>query len=159
MISTKTRALKNNQTQEEEKDSFDTVNDKAAIGLIKVLLHSASEPIAWMKDNLNLNNISSNRLKQLIEHLVSTSHASSSEIIASLPNEKDRKIITELMMEEDSSIDFMQMSIECINTLSNETTKDKIQNYRQEIRKLEAEGGDTTDLMNKISEIQKDINA
>ena len=63
------------------------------------------------------------------------------------------------MMEEDSSIDFMQMSIECINTLSNDTTKDKIQNYRQEIRKLEAEGGDTTDLMNKISEIQKDINA
>ena len=159
MISTKTRALKNNQTQEEEKDSFDTVNDKAAIGLIKVLLHSASEPIAWIKDNLDLNNISSNRLKQLLENLVSTSHASSSEIIASLPNEKDRKIITELMMEEDSSIDFMQMSIECINTLSNETTKDKIQNYRQEIRKLEAEGGDTTDLMNKISEIQKDINA
>ena len=137
----------------------DMISKWSKQNLIKVLLHSGSEPIAWIKDNLNLNNISSNRLKQLIENLVSTSHASSSEIIASLPNEKDRKIITELMMEEDSSIDFMQMSIECINTLSNETTKDKIQNYRQEIRKLEAEGGDTTDLMNKISDIQKDINA
>ena len=63
------------------------------------------------------------------------------------------------MMEEGSSIDFMQMSIECIETLSKETTKDKIQNYRQQIRKLEAEGKDTTDLMNKILEIQKDINA
>ena len=159
MIPKKARVLNNNQPQEEEKDSFDTVNDKAAIGLIKVLLHGASEPIAWIQANLDLNNISSNRLKQLIENLVSTAYSSSSEIIASLPGEKDRKIITELMMEEGSSIDFMQMSIECIETLSKEATKDKIQNYRQKIRKLEAEGKDTTDLMNKILEIQKDINA
>ena len=124
-----------------------------------MLLHGASEPIAWIQANLDLNNISSNRLKQLIENLVSTAYSSSSEIIASLPGEKDRKIITELMMEEGSSIDFMQMSIECIETLSKEATKDKIQNYRQKIRKLEAEGKDTTDLMNKILEIQKDINA
>ncbi|MEC9437560.1 MAG: DNA primase, partial [Candidatus Neomarinimicrobiota bacterium] len=116
MIPKKARVLNNNQPQEEEKDSFDTVNDKAAIGLIKVLLHGASEPIAWIQANLDLNNISSNRLKQLIENLVSTAYSSSSEIIASLPGEKDRKIITELMMEEGSSIDFMQMSIECIET-------------------------------------------
>ena len=151
-------AMKRQPPKTEEGDTFDTINDKAAIGLIKVLLQDKAEPIAWIKENLEIDNIFNSRLKNLVKLLIDKTSGSASEIISSIADENDRKIITELMIEEDLSIDFMQMSIECINTLSKDAIKNKIQDYRQKVRKLEAEGGDTTDLMNKILELQKDNN-
>ena len=151
-------AMKRQPPKTEEGNTFDTINDKAAIGLIKVLLQDKAEPIAWIKENLEIDNIFNNRLKNLVKLLIDKTSGSASEIISSIADENDRKIITELMIEEDLSIDFMQMSIECINTLSKDAIKHKIQDYRQKVRKLEAEGGDTTDLMNKILELQKDNN-
>ena len=151
-------AMKRQPPKTEEGDTFDTINDKAAIGLIKVLLQDKAEPIAWIKENLEIDNIFNSRLKDLVKLLIDKTSGSASEIISSIADENDRKIITELMIEEDLAIDFMQMSIECINTLSKDAIKHKIQDYRQKVRKLEAEGGDTTDLMNKILELQKDNN-
>ena len=151
-------AIKRQPPKTEEGDTFDTINDKAAIGLIKVLLQDKAEPIAWIKENLEIDNIFNSRLKDLVKLLIDKSSRSASEIISSIADGNDRKIITELMIEEDLTIDFMQMSIECINTLSKDAIKNKIQDYRQKVRKLEAEGGDTTDLMNKILELQKDNN-
>ncbi len=151
-------AMKRQPPKTEERDTFDTINDKAAIGLIKVLLQDKAEPIAWIKENLEIDNIFNSRLKDLVKLLIDKTSGSASEIISSIADDNDRKIITELMIEEDLSIDFMQMSIECINTLSKDAIKHKIQDYRQKVRKLEAEGGDTTDLMNKILELQKDNN-
>ena len=151
-------AMKRQPPKIEERDTFDTINDKAAIGLIKVLLQDKAEPIAWIKENLEIDNIFNSRLKNLVKLLIDKTSGSASEIISSIADDNDRKIITELMIEEDLTIDFMQMSIECINTLSKDAIKHKIQDYRQKVRKLEAEGGDTTDLMNKILELQKDNN-
>ena len=151
-------AMKRQPPKAEEGDTFDTINDKAAIGLIKVLLQDKADPIAWIKENLEIDNIFNSRLKDLVKLLIDKTSGSASEIISSIADENDRKIITELMIEEDLAIDFMQMSIECINTLSKDAIKHKIQDYRQKVRKLEAEGGDTTDLMNKILELQKDNN-
>ena len=151
-------AMKRQPPKTEEGDTFDTINDKAAIGLIKVLLQDKAEPIAWIKENLEIDNIFNSRLKDLVKLLIDKTSGSASEIISSIADDNDRKIITELMIEEDLAIDFMQMSIECINTLSKDAIKHKIQDYRQKVRKLEAEGGDTTDLMNKILELQKDNN-
>ena len=151
-------AMKRQPPKTEEGDTFDTINDKAAIGLIKVLLQDKAEPIAWIKENLEIDNIFNSRLKDLVKLLIDKTSGSASEIISSIADDNDRKIITELMIEEDLSIDFMQMSIECMNTLSKDAIKNKIQDYRQKVRKLEAEGGDTTDLMNKILELQKDNN-
>ena len=96
--------------------------------------------------------------QDLVKLLIDKTSGSASEIISSIADDNDRKIITELMIEEDLNIDFMQMSIECINTLYKDAIKHKIQDYRQKVRKLEAEGGDTADLMNKILELQKDNN-
>ncbi len=151
-------AMKRQPPKTEEGGTFDTINDKAAIGLIKVLLQDKAEPIAWIKENLEIDNIFNSRLKDLVKLLIDKASGSANEIISSIADENDRKIITELMIEEDLAIDFMQMSIECINTLSKDAIKHKIQDYRQKVRKLEAEGGDTTDLMNKILELQKDNN-
>ena len=63
------------------------------------------------------------------------------------------------MIEEDSSIDFMQMSIDCLSTLRKDYARQKINQFRQKIREFEAEGKDTTELMSKVLQMQKDMNA
>ena len=86
-------------------------------------------------------------------------NSSSSEIIAEYDDEMDRKIISQIMVEEDSSIDFMQMSIDCLSSIKKDYTRQKINQFRQKIREFEAEGKDTTELMSKVLQMQKDMNA
>jgi hypothetical protein len=63
------------------------------------------------------------------------------------------------MLEEDSSVDFLHMSVDCISTIRKNYAREKIEEYRQKIRQMESEGKDTTELMNAVLQIQKDMNA
>ena len=96
---------------------------------------------------------------KLIDHLLPIMNSSPSEVIAAYKDEVDRKIISQIMVEEDSSIDFMQMSLDCISSLKKDYARLKIQQFRQKIREFEAEGKDTTELMSKVLQMQKDMNA
>ena len=160
MIPKKRNFRPNNQKEERKDDeTFTTINDKATIGIIKALLHGKSEVKKWIDDNLEIDKIANTRLKTLIESMLPMMNSSSSEIISAYENDMDRKIISQIMLEESSSIDFMEMSIDCISALRKDHAREKIQQYRQKIRQMEADGKDTTDLMNKVLEMQKDMNA
>ncbi len=63
------------------------------------------------------------------------------------------------MVEEDSSMIFIQMSLDCISSLKKDYAREKIEQFRQKIREFEAEGKDTTDLMSEVLQMQKDMNA
>ena len=144
---------------EEDKETFDTINDKAAIGIVKVLIHGKLDAREWISDNLEIGKITNDRLRGLIRTILPFANTPSSEIIASLGNEKDRTIITQIMLEEDSSVDFLHMSVDCISTISKNYARKKTEEYRQKIRQMESEGKDTTELMNAVLQIQKDMNA
>ena len=160
MIPKKRNFRPNNQKEERKDDeTFTTINDKATIGIIKALLHGKSEVKKWIDDNLEIDKIANTRLKTLIESMLPMMNSSSSEIISAYENDIDRKIISQIMLEESSSIDFMEMSIDCISALRKDHAREKIQQYRQKIRQMEADGKDTTDLMNEVLEMQKDMNA
>ena len=151
--------LNNQSVADKENETFDTINDKAVLGIIKVLLHGKSEAKEWMSNNLEVDKITNTRLKKLIERMLPLMNSSSSDIIAVYEDEVDRKIISQIMIEEDSSIDFMQMSIDCLSTLRKDYAREKINQFRQKIRQLEADGEDTTDLMSEVLQMQKDMNA
>ena len=152
-----------NQTQkkgnEENEETFETINDKASIGIIKILLHGNKDAKDWIADNLEIDKTTNNRLKTLIEHILPLMNSSSSDIISAFEDEKDRRIITEIMLEEDSTVDFMHMSIDCLSAIKKDYARQKIQKYRQKIRQMESDGKDTTELMNEVLQIQKDMNA
>lgn len=151
--------MNENQDNYQEEQLFDSINDKAAFGIIKVILHGELDAKEWINDNLEIDKIRNKILKNLLSILLPKMKSSSSELVSILENEKDRKIITEIMVEEDSSIDFMQMAVDCISTLKKDFANEEIQRYRSKIREMEASGKDTTELMNEILQLQKDINA
>jgi hypothetical protein len=157
----KMRNFRSNDQPVEDKDNedFDTINDKAILGVLKVLLHGEPEVKEFINTNLEVDKITNTRLKKLIERMLPIMNSSSSEIIAAYEDEVDRKIISQIMVEEDSSIDFMQMSLDCISSLKKDYARGKIQQFRQKIREFEAEGKDTTDLMSEVLQMQKDMNA
>ena len=135
-----------------------TVNDKAAIGLIKVFMHGSNDNREWLKTNADSDNIENNRLKMLYEKIVTVDIKEHSSIISHFDNEEDRKIITKMLVDDMSTIDLDQMSRECVDTLSQGNKKEQIQRYRQELKRLESEGKETSELMEKILEIQRDMN-
>ena len=155
----KSFSMNDNQDNYQQEQLFDTINDKAALGIIKVILHGELDAKEWINDNLEIDKIRNKILKNLLSILLPKMNASSSDLVSILENEKDRKIITEIMVEEDSSIDFMQMAIDCISTLKKDFANEEIQRYRSKIREMEASGKDTTELMNEVLQLQKDINA
>ena len=160
MIPKKRNFKSNNQPLEDkEYETFDTINDKSVFGVIRVLLHGEREVKEWISSNLEVDKITNTRLKKLIERMLPLMNSSSSEIIAEYDDEMDRKIISQIMVEKDSSIDFMQMSIDCLSSIKKDYTRQKINQFRQKIRQLEAEGKDTTDLMSEVLQMQKDMNA
>ena len=157
----KMRNFRSNDQPVEDKDNedFDTINDKAILGVLKVLLHGQPEVKEFINTNLEVDKITNTRLKKLIERMLPIMNSSHSEIITAYEDEVDRKIISQIMVEEDSSIDFMQMSLDCISSLKKDYARGKIQQFRQKIREFEAEGKDTTDLMSEVLQMQKDMNA
>ena len=157
----KKRNFESNDRPVENRDNetFDTINDKAVLGILKVLLHGEPEIKEFIKTNLEVDKITNTRLKKLIDHLLPIMNSSPSEVIAAYKDEVDRKIISQIMVEEDSSVDFMQMSLDCISSLKKDYARVKIQQFRQKIREFEAEGKDTTDLMSEVLQMQRDMNA
>jgi DNA primase len=145
--------------EEKENETFNTINDKSVFGVIRVLLHGETETKEWISNNLEVDKITNTRLKKLIERMLPIMNSSSSEIISVYDDEMDRRIISQIMIEEDSSIDFMQMSIDCLSSIKKDYTRQKINQFRQKIRQLEADGKDTTDLMSEVLQMQKDMNA
>ncbi|MEC8703942.1 MAG: hypothetical protein VXX38_05320, partial [Candidatus Neomarinimicrobiota bacterium] len=135
-----------------------TVNDKAAIGLIKVFMHGSNDNREWLKTNADSDNIENNRLKMLYEKIVTVDIKEHSSIISHFNSEENRRIITKMLVDDMSTIDLEQMSRECVDTLSQGNKKEQIQRYRQELKRLESEGKETSELMKKILEIQRDMN-
>ena len=160
MIPKKRNFESNDQPVEDRDDeAFNTINDKAVLGVLKVLLHGEPEIKEFIKTNLEVDKITNARLKKLIDRMLPIMNSSPSEVIAAYEDKIDRKIISQIMVEEDSSIDFMQMSLDCISSLKKDYAREKIQQFRQKIREFEAEGKDTTELMSKVLQMQKDMNA
>ena len=62
-----------NKTQkegnEENEETFETINDKASIGIIKILLHGGKDAKDWIADNLEIDKTTNSRLKTLIEYI------------------------------------------------------------------------------------------
>ena len=121
-------------------------------------MHGSNDNREWLKTNADSDNIENNRLKMLYEKIVKVDIKEHSSIISHFNSEENRRIITKMLVDDMSAIDLEQMSRECVDTLSQGNKKEQIQRYRQELKRLESEGKETSELMEKILEIQRDMN-
>ena len=71
------------------------------------------------------------------------------------PNE--RVIVSEILMQDDQTSEHLQIAKDCLKTLMTVSVKDKIKQLRLQIREMETAGKDTSKLMLKVIEMQKDL--
>ena len=138
---------------------FNTVQAKAELGIIKVLISNNAKARILIKEDLDINQIQNDILKKIIEILMNTQDVNPAEIIEHFDSLEDREIISKTLIDEDNTSSPIEMAEDCLNTISNVSTRKKIKQMRIEIRQMESENKDPTDLMKKIIQMQKKLHA
>ena len=148
-----------NEKQKPEDNTYRDINDKAELGIIKVLLSNDEKARSFIKENLSIDQIKNPKSNKLVEILLKTEDVNPVEIISSFSSPEERELISKTLMDEDKTSSNMQMAEDCINTLAKESIKKEVEQLRIKIREMEAKDQDTTELMKKIIEIQKKLHA
>jgi DNA primase len=145
--------------QKSEDSMYSSIQEKAELGIIKVLVSNDEDARSLIKENLNVNQIENPKLNKLVEILLKIKEVNPVEIISSFNSSEERELISKTLMDEDETSSFVQMAEDCLKTLKKISTKEKIEQMRIKIRAMEAKDQDTTDLMKEIVEIQKKLHA
>ncbi|MBT7422981.1 MAG: toprim domain-containing protein, partial [Candidatus Marinimicrobia bacterium] len=148
-----------NEKQKPKDNTYRDINDKAELGIIKVLLSNDEKARSFIKENLSIDQIKNPKSNKLVEILLKTEDVNPVEIISSFSSPEERELISKTLMDEDKTSSNMQMAEDCINTLAKESIKKEVEQLRIKIREMEAKDQDTTELMKKIIEIQKKLHA
>ena len=137
---------------------FSTVNGKAELGIIQVLSGNNDEAKILLKEKLDVNKIETLQIKKLVEILLKSNKVNPAEIISHFEDQDEREIISEVLMLDDQTSEHLEMAKDCLTTLSKISVKGKIRQLRLQIREMETAGKDTSELMLKVVEMQKDLN-
>ena len=161
MLSKQATRYKSKQA-EDEKDKpsklFSTVNGKAELGIIQVLSGNNDEARKLLKEKLDVDKIENLQIKKLVEILLKSNKVNPAEIISHFEEQDEREIISEVLMLDDQISEHLEMAKDCLTTLSKISVKEKIKQLRLQIREMETAGKDTSELMLKVVEMQKDLN-
>ena len=161
MLSKQATRYRSRQTiDENDKPSrlFSTVNGKAELGIIQVLSGNNDEAKILLKEKLDVNKIETLQIKKLVEILLKSNKVNPAEIISHFEDQDEREIISEVLMLDDQTSEHLEMAKDCLTTLSKISVKEKIKQLRLQIREMETAGKDTSELMLKVVEMQKDLN-
>ena len=161
MLSKQATRYRSRQTiDENDKPSrlFSTVNGKAELGIIQVLSGNNDEAKILLKEKLDVNKIETLQIKKLVEILLKSNKVNPAEIISHFEDQDEREIISEVLMLDDQTSEHLEMAKDCLTTLSKILVKEKIKQLRLQIREMETAGKDTSELMLKVVEMQKDLN-
>ena len=130
---------------------------KAELGLIQVLAGNHSEAKVLIREQLNMDLISDDVIKNLIAILLEKVQAQPAELVGQFATAGERELVTRILMQEDTLSDPFQMAKECLETLNQQPLKEELKTARLKIREMEAAGQDPTDLHLKVAEIQREL--
>ena len=97
------------------------------------------------------------KLKKLVKILFDSDKVNAAKIMTHFEEENEREIISEVLMQDDQTSEHLQIAKDCLKTLMTISVKDKIKQLRLQIREMETAGKDTSELMFKVVEMQKDL--
>ena len=160
MLSRQLTRSKTRQTKDEQNKSsnlFSTVNGKAELSIIQVLAGKNDEAKMLLKENLDVNKIENPHIKKLVEILLNSDTVNAAEIITHFAEPNERVIISEILMQDDQKSEHLQIAKDCLKKLMTISVKDKIKQLRLQIREMETAGEDTSELILKVVEMQKDL--
>ncbi len=142
---------------EKEPELFTSLMSKAELGLIQVLAGNHSEAKVLIREQLNVDLISDDVIKNLIAILLEKAQAEPAELVGQFATAGERELVSRILMQEDTLSDPFQMAKECLETLNQQPLKEELKAARLKIREMEAAGQDPTDLHLKVVEIQREL--
>ena len=161
MFSQQQRKRIPNESSENQKINlklFSTVNSKAELGLIQVLVGNDFEAKSIIKNKLDIGQIENPMIKKLIKILISVEEKNPADIISHFEEAEEREIISKLLIEDDQTTDFIELASDCLSTLSKVSIVEKIKQLRLKIREMELNDENTNVLMKKIVKLEKQLN-
>ena len=160
MLSRQLTRRKSRQTKDEQNKSsklFSSVNGKAELSIIQVLAGKNDEAKMLLKENLDVNKIENSHIKKLVEILLNSDAVNAAEIMTHFAEPNEREIVSEILMQDDQKSEHLQIAKDCLKKLMTISVKDKIKQLRLQIREMETAGEDTSELILKVVEMQKDL--
>ena len=160
MLSRQLTRSKTRQTKDEQIKSsnlFSSVNGKAELSIIQVLAGKNDEAKMLLKENLDVNKIENSHIKKLVEILLNSDAVNAAEIMTHFAEPNEREIVSEILMQDDQKSEHLQIAKDCLKKLMTISVKDKIKQLRLQIREMETAGEDTSELILKVVEMQKDL--
>jgi len=160
MLSRQLTRSKTRQTKDEQNKSsklFSSVNGKAELSIIQVLAGKNDEAKMLLKENLDVNKIENSHIKKLVEILLNSDAVNAAEIMTHFAEPNEREIVSEILMQDDQKSEHLQIAKDCLKKLMTISVKDKIKQLRLQIREMETAGEDTSELILKVVEMQKDL--
>ena len=136
---------------------FTSTTAKAELALVQVLAGDDKEAKAFVKENLDIDLIQDDLLKQITQVLVRSIDVDPSELVSHFETARERDIVTKILMESDQLVNTLQLVQDCLRTLKQHPVKEEIRELRLKIRDLEAAGKDSTDLLKKVAELQQKL--
>ena len=97
-------------------------------------------------------------IRKLIEVLMSSKQVNPAEIISHFEESDEREIISKLLIKEDQTTELIELAKDCLSTLSKISVRKKIDQLRLKIREMELTGENTSEMMQKIVKLQKELN-
>jgi len=149
---------KSKENQKINLNSFSTVNSKAELGLIQVLVGNDFEAKSIIKNKLDIGQIENPMIKKLIKILISVEEKNPADMISYFEDAEEREIISKLLIEDDQTTDFIELARDCLSTLSKVSIVEKIKQLRLKIREMESNDENTNELMKKIVKLEKQLN-
>ena len=147
-----------NKNQKINLKAFSTVNSKAELGLIQVLVGNDFEAKSIIKNKLDIGQIENPMIKKLIKILISVEEKTPADMISHFEDTEEREIISKLLIEDDQTTDFIELASDCLSTLSKVSIVEKIKQLRLKIREMESNDENTNELMKKIVKLEKQLN-
>ena len=89
--------------------------------------------------------------------MLNSDAVNAAEIMTHFAEPNERVIISEILMQDDQKSEHLQIAKDCLKKLMTISVKDKIKQLRLQIREMETAGKDTSKLMLKVIEMQKDL--
>ena len=160
MLSRQLTRRKPRQPEDDQNKSsnlFSTVNGKAELGIIQVLAGKNDEAKILLKENLDVNKIENDQIKKLVEIYLNSDKVNAAEIMTHFSEPNERVIVSEILMQDDQTSEHLQIAKDCLKKLMTISFKDKIKQLRLQIREMEIAWEDTSELMQKVVEMQKDL--
>jgi hypothetical protein len=113
----------------------------------------------YAKSHIPINVFTNKLLKKLAGYLFNENSAvKSSLLIEYFTDDNDRNSIAQILFESEKNILTEEIVTDCLKILKSEPIKLKIKDVRMQIREKESKGQDSSQELNKLAYLQKELN-